>query len=103
MSPFGPSGAAPATAKSPFGASPSARKPFAEPRGLSPDMQPDALKEEAWWKQITTTQIVSSTDWRHGWPEAAACCSRCLPFLDSTAVPLPASLITSLLAGCARR
>ena len=90
MSPFGPSGAAPATAKSPFGASPSARKPFAEPRGLSPDMQPDAVQAEAWWKQITTTQIVSAAgELSLAGGRCAARCSRCPCHPQILLAPLP--------------
>lgn len=59
-SPFGKA-KAPLGAASPF--VPTRERPFKEfnePRGLSPDMEMAPLEDEAWWKNISLTQVVRS-------------------------------------------
>ena len=57
--PFGSASKAPLSAASPF--APTRERPFKEfkePSGMSPDMEMAPLDDDAWWKNITLTQVV---------------------------------------------
>ncbi len=57
--PFGVASKAPLSDASPF--APTRERPFKEfkePSGMSPDMEMAPLEDEAWWKNITLTQVV---------------------------------------------